>query len=633
MIQFKSFVPKNSVLQKALVCLSLLCTHSSSRQQQTGFKDSIAIINDTRPPQDIIKQLHVSTAHFIKLPNRRMDIGLVGNEYHAVLLKFISNDTLVKNKWLSIDNTSLDTVFIFKVNEGAAASLLYQGGNLVPFDKNRNYVWHTAPITITSIPSFYLVAVKAAHKNINFRYDMLDGDTLHKRYAGYQQYVFFYMGIITVIAIVMLIAFLLFRKAVFCAYLGYITCAGGWILTHYGCIFPMLYPDVPIINEIIKPVTSLGASLFLIIVLMLVFRNMLASIPALRQVLKISAVIILLIIIVLFFLLLPGVNGNTKIALIAAWQVGLTASILLIIFTPLFLYKTGYTAKIFSAAVLVICVMTIVQQFANLGYITNFFINEHGLTVASVFEIAIMAFGLFYGFYREKKESEKQVFQLEKERTETLQRLIMVQDNERKRIAADLHDNLGPLLAALKINFRRIVNSGDNHREELVEKTETIIDDSLAEIRNVAHNLMPKGLSANGLVNTLNDYFTGIEQLYKKQFHFVHEIEAAIPAELQTNLYRIICELVLNAVKHSEATLIEVTIKTGAAMIMVNIRDDGQGFEYNPDDENKAFGLHSSESRVHYLKGTFHLQTHKGKGTSIAISIPLQFNHPYTGSF
>ena len=319
--------------------------------------------------------------------------------------------------------------------------------------------------------------------------------------------------------------------------------------------------------------------------------------------------------------------------MIAAWQVGLLASIPLIIFTPLFLYKTGYTAKIFSAAVLVICVMTMVQQFANLGYITNFFINEHGLTVASVIEIAIMAYGLFYGFYKEKKESEKQVFELEKERTETLQRLIMVQDNERKRIAADLHDNLGPLLAALKINFRRIVNNDDHPKQELVEKTESIIDDSLAEIRNVAHNLMPKGLSSNGLVNTLNDYFTGIQQLYKKQFHFVHAIDAVIPAELQTNLYRIICELVLNAVKHSDATLIEVTIKTGAAMIMVNIRDDGQGFEYNPDDDNKAFGLHSSESRVHYLKGTFHLQTHKGKGTLIEIKIPLQFNQPHTGSF
>jgi two-component system, NarL family, sensor kinase len=248
-------------------------------------------------------------------------------------------------------------------------------------------------------------------------------------------------------------------------------------------------------------------------------------------------------------------------------------------------------------------------------------------------EIAIMGFGLFYGFYKEKKESEKQVFELEKERTETLQRLIMVQDNERKRIATDLHDNLGPLLAALKINFRRIVNSGDNHKEELVEKTEMIIDDSLAEIRNVAHNLMPKGLSANGLVNTLNDYFTGIQQLYKKQIHFEHAIDTAIPAELQTNLYRIICELLLNAVKHSGATLIGVTIKTGAAMIMVNIRDDGQGFEYQPDDENKTFGLHSSESRVHYLKGTFHLQTHKGKGTLIEISIPLQFNQPHTGSF
>jgi two-component system NarL family sensor kinase len=230
---------------------------------------------------------------------------------------------------------------------------------------------------------------------------------------------------------------------------------------------------------------------------------------------------------------------------------------------------------------------------------------------------------LFYNFYQEKKAKENQVIELEKERTETLKKLITVQNNERKRIASDLHDNLGPLLAALKINFRRIMNSKDSLHQNLVEKTEGIIDDSIAEIRNVAHNLMPKGLSANGLINTLNEYFEGIEQLYNKKLLFRHRIDASLTHELQTNLYRIVCELVLNAARHSQAETINVQIQTTSTIITISIYDDGQGFIRKLNGQTNTLGLQSAESRVLYMKGAFNLQSEKGRGTLIDIQIPL----------
>ena len=187
----------------------------------------------------------------------------------------------------------------------------------------------------------------------------------------------------------------------------------------------------------------------------------------------------------------------------------------------------------------------------------------------------------------------------EREQADILKRLISVQDNERKRIANDLHDNIGPLLAALKINFNRIINSEESPNG-LVQKTEAIIDDSILEIRDIAHNLMPKSITSKGLINALKDYFEDIEPLGRKSIVFHHDVQSIFQPDLQVNLYRIICELVLNAVKHSKASLISVSLMTGEQFITVNIFDNGCGFRI--DKHTDSLGLQSAESRVQIQK-------------------------------
>ena len=249
-------------------------------------------------------------------------------------------------------------------------------------------------------------------------------------------------------------------------------------------------------------------------------------------------------------------------------------------------------------------------------------------------EISIMAFGLFFSLLEQMKEREKQMLSMEQEQTETLKRLVTIQDHERKRIAADLHDNIGPLLAALKINFGRIVHTKDPALlNGVVVKTEGIIDDSIAEIRNVAHNLMPKGLSSNGLISTLKEYLASIQQLYNKEIDFKHGVQSILSTELQTNLYRIICELVLNAARHSKASLISLEIKANRESVGLNIEDNGQGFQQAGGHKRNSLGLQSAESRVSYLKGEFLLKSQKNKGTKIKIQIPLQFDESHINGF
>lgn len=612
--------------------LLLVAAYFVTDAQPLPVNDSVRIFTNTLGPEETIDQLLLSSFHFSKFADNQINFGITGSAYHYILLKL--NAAAIENdQRLSIDNTSLDSVAIYRVFSKGEKQLLYKGGNLMEY-KNSLYNWHTATVSVGPVPSYYLIALKASQKNINVHYEILYKDALQQKYQAYDRVVYFYIGVASMILIVIIVALFHFKKAEFAAYIGYIICFAGWVLAHYGRLFPLLYPRVPVINEVIKPVSSLGACFFLILVLLLVFQKPMQHNRWIKTVIRWKLYSLVTMIGLMFLFLDASLLPSLKYCLVALWHISLIISILFVVFIPLILFHSGITAKIFSAAMFAVGVMAFVQVFATGGIINSFFLNEHGLTMGSLLEISIMAFGLFFSLLEQMKEREKQVLTLEQEQTETLKRLVTVQDHERKRIAADLHDNIGPLLAALKINFGRIVHTKDPALlNGVVVKTEGIIDDSIAEIRNVAHNLMPKGLSSNGLISTLKEYLDSIQQLYNKQINFHHQVQSILSTELQTNLYRIICELVLNAARHSRASLMSVEIKANSDLVVVNIADNGQGFQQAVGDQKNSLGLQSAKSRVLYLKGKFWLHSEKDKGTAINIEIPLQFNEAHVNRF
>ena len=615
---------------RCLWMLLFLCgIFSYSFAQRLRFYDSVATINSNSRPEEVIDKLDLSKVHFARKPENRINFRLVGDEYKYILLKLkIVADA---DAYLSIDNTSLDTVSIYSIDEEGNLHKIYLAGALVPFDMNREFVWHT--VSLNENPSsFYLIALKSPQKNINVRYEILSRDQLEQKYQSHDRMIFFYTGIVCLIVIVILLAFILFKKAVFATYLGYILCAFTWIISHYGYVFPYLYPRLPVINEIAKPVSSLGAGFFLLMVMKQVFRQQIASRKIFEKYINTTLYILPIIIGLMFLLLIPNLHNLIRYFLMIGWHAVLIITLGMIAMTPISFIRSGATAKIFSSAMFVICTMAVIQLLTNSGLINNFFVGEHGITLGSLVENIILAFGLFYNLLQERKQREEQVLALELEQAQTLKKLITVQDNERKRIAGDLHDNIGPLLAALKINFRRITSAKERDAlNGLASKTELIIDESIAEIHNVALNLMPKGLSSNGLINTLQEYFESIEQIYNKHIVFNHEVESILNSELQINLYRIICELTLNSARHSDACNITVGIHVNEKNVSLYIRDDGKGFQIRPGENKKSLGLQNAQNRVSCMKGTFDLQTQSGKGTQINIRIPLESDNVYVG--
>src|SRR5690242_5081003 len=185
---FKSNIYKN-------VCLLLLLLFSlKNYAQQVSVNDSLYSFEKNLNPHQALQQIVPSGFKFTKVKDRRKNFGLTGCEYHYIILKLTASKPL-SSRYLFIDNTSVVTVYMFRIYENGSDSLLYLGGQLVPFDKTRNYIWHAVPVEIKNTPTYYCIAVKASQKNINVKYDIAEQSVLLKKYQAYERIVFFFIGI------------------------------------------------------------------------------------------------------------------------------------------------------------------------------------------------------------------------------------------------------------------------------------------------------------------------------------------------------------------------------------------------------------------------------------------------------
>jgi len=195
-------------------------------------------------------------------------------------------------------------------------------------------------------------------------------------------------------------------------------------------------------------------------------------------------------------------------------------------------------------------------------------------------------------------------------------------EQERKRLAADLHDGLGGRLSGISIKLSRL--SENKEARPLLPQLDDVLenlDDSLQELRGVARNLMPETLLKYGLKAAVEDYCSTLgDKETKITLQFYNTEKLTDKNELLT-LYRIIQELINNAIKHANATEILVQCIVDNDKIDITIEDDGKGFDTNENDKNIGLGLTSLKNRVDYLNGVMDIRSVINEGTSINIQI------------
>ena len=204
---------------------------------------------------------------------------------------------------------------------------------------------------------------------------------------------------------------------------------------------------------------------------------------------------------------------------------------------------------------------------------------------------------------------------------ESLMIEIATLENERKRIVSDLHDELGPLLSVVKFQ----ISSLDTEEEsdlELIEKATNSLDDILQRIREICNHLMPQVLLRKGLVVAIGEFVSDLDSKTHLKMEFTHD-DSKIPLESEVHLYRMIQEIVQNAIKHSGADRMSIDIRSKDHKLVVTASDNGKGFSADQVSKHSTgYGLKNLLSRVDILHGDMYLATEPGKGTTYTIEIP-----------
>ena len=201
--------------------------------------------------------------------------------------------------------------------------------------------------------------------------------------------------------------------------------------------------------------------------------------------------------------------------------------------------------------------------------------------------------------------------------------MLSGQEEERKRIAKDLHDGLGGLLTTIKLHFNYIQEQV-RQLEELntYRRAGEMIDHACDEVRRIAHNMMPSALARFGLVTAVEDLAESLRSTKKTAIFIDAGNWHHRPDEARESmLYRILQELIHNAVKHAEASSISVFLESNTRQIALRVEDNGKGFDPGHAQQADGMGLKSVESRVRYLGGIIRFESGPDKGTVVEVLI------------
>jgi two-component system NarL family sensor kinase len=230
---------------------------------------------------------------------------------------------------------------------------------------------------------------------------------------------------------------------------------------------------------------------------------------------------------------------------------------------------------------------------------------------------------IVFGYMVRNRMALKQKAELEETkaslRAAQLTAVITSQESERKRFAADLHDGLGQLISAVRLNL-----SKENVERRSLDQAVEVLNEMNSEIRNIAFNLMPQVLIKNGLTEALNELATRVNYTDKVKVRIgAYDVEPIHETDKKVALYRVCQEWINNVLKYSGATEINVQLVQHQQELLITIEDNGRGFDTNTLMLSQGNGWKNIQSRLSMIHGQLDIDSVSGRqGTTVVITVP-----------
>lgn len=246
------------------------------------------------------------------------------------------------------------------------------------------------------------------------------------------------------------------------------------------------------------------------------------------------------------------------------------------------------------------------------------------ILVAGTFLLLLLGYLLYRNYRQKQRLQQKKIKELEAEKQlAATEAVLRGEEQERSRLAKDLHDGLGGMLSGIKYSFQtmrgNLIMTPENH--QAFERSIDMLDSSIKEMRRVAHNMMPEVLIKFGLDTALHDFCEDVKRsgALDVTYQSLGMENAEIPRQVSITVYRIVQELLNNTMKHAGAHTALVQVSKSGDIINITVEDDGKGFDTAILNQPAGIGWNNIRSRVEYLKGKLDVQSGPGKGTSVNI--------------
>ena len=243
--------------------------------------------------------------------------------------------------------------------------------------------------------------------------------------------------------------------------------------------------------------------------------------------------------------------------------------------------------------------------------------------ITSVFiTIGVLLIRKIFNFIRKVEQSRREA------ENRVLNAIIQTEEKERKRFAKDLHDGLGPLLSTVKMSVSTLsLMDNDPARKEIIENTAYVIDESIKSIKEISNNLSPHILINFGLASAIKSFTNKIDA---KVIHTNFEsniFSRRFDENVEVVLYRVVCELINNTMKHASARNIDINLTFQHKTIILSFSDDGVGFDVNEivsdNPPTQGMGYSNMFSRLNSIKGKMDIESNLESGTKVLIRVKI----------
>ena len=634
---------------------------------KNGMAEKQIIVNDTFKYLEIGKEIEYITTdkgqltifnflqnnHPLFIQNKHDMLLLNENEYKEDLwihLKINNSTATTKDLVLTINNSLINWIEFYEIKEGKIINQNIIGDAL---ELNRRFIRDKNPV--------YPIKIKSNEiTDVYFKFN-LGGRKIHApiELHSYSDFIenslfkninlgFFY-GILTCLSFICFIIFYLLKDRVYFYLASYFTSQIFLQVAISGIGFVMIWPNNPFWNDRSIPFL-MSFSIFLAIVFLIEF-------------LKKNKINKYIFYIAVFFQIISGLiilasftNGpiyNASIwvlyKILPVFYIGF-----FILSTYFFLTKYLPARFFFSAFLLALISIGAIYYYAITKTHNNVFTNQFVL-VGEILKSILLMLALLdrLRIFKEEKEIaqmlviqqleqlntlkenankelmmkvEEKTSELSIKQNEVKKALIWGEEQERKRVAQELHDGLGSLLSTLRLNAESIdlKDKGLTEKELYAyQNVIELIDKACSELREISHNMMPPSIEQFGILQQLKSIIRNINISKKIEFTLdTFGLEERFNKDLELSIYRICLEFINNIIKHSKAQSAIIQLVRNQNVLSIIIEDDGIGFDSSLISE--GIGFSSTRSRVEAFNGSMMIDTNKKRGTTVIIELPIE---------